>query len=52
MGSKMSLGERVLLGRIGAYAAQSRHSAYEMTAAGPEGFEGKFERAVDPEGTG
>ena len=50
MGDKMSHGERVLLGRIGAYTAQSRHSAYEMTKAARKGFENKFEREGDPEG--
>jgi hypothetical protein len=50
MASKMSHGERVLLGRIGAYTALSRHSAYEMTEPARRGFASKFEREVDPEG--
>jgi hypothetical protein len=50
MANKMSHGERVLLGRIGAYTALSRHSGYEMTAPARRGFASKFEREVDPEG--
>ena len=50
MAGKMSHGERVLLGRIGAYTALSRHSACEMTEPARRAFASKFERDVDPEG--
>ena len=50
MAGKMSHGERVLLGQIGAYTALSRHSAYEMTEPARRAFASKFERDVDPEG--
>ena len=50
MSTRVTHAERVLLGRIGAYTALSRHSAYEMTEPARRGFVSKFEREVDPEG--
>ncbi len=43
-------GERVLLGRIGAYTMLSRHDPREVTKKARAAFESKFERDVDPEG--
>lgn len=41
--------ERILMGRIGAYVAHSRHDSRELTAAARQAFWSKFERDVDPE---
>jgi hypothetical protein len=46
----MSHGERVLLGRLGAYTMLSRHDPREVTRAAREAFASKFERDVDPDG--
>lgn len=48
--SPMSHGERVLLGRLGAYTMLSRHDPREITRAAREAFNSKFERDVDPYG--
>ena len=48
--SKVTHGERVLMGRMGAYIAHSRHDPRETTAAGRKAFWSSFERKVDPEG--
>ena len=42
--------ERVLTGRLGAYAAHSRHDGHEMAKTARAAFESKFERDVDPDG--
>lgn len=48
--SPVSHGERVLLGRLGAYTMLSRNDPREVTRAAREVFVSKFERDVDPEG--
>jgi hypothetical protein len=39
-----------LIGRIGAYAQQSRHDPRETTASARRVFHARFEREVDPDG--
>lgn len=48
--SPMSHGERVLVGRLGAYTMLSRHDPRAITRAAREAFFSKFERDVDPDG--
>ncbi len=48
--SPLSHGERVLLGRLGAYTMLSRNDPFEVTRAARKAFVSKFEREVDPEG--
>jgi hypothetical protein len=50
MPTKMSHGERVLLGRIGAYTLHSRYDSRELIEPARRAFWSKFERDVDPEG--
>lgn len=48
--ARTSHGERVLLGRLGAYVLHSRYDSRELTKAARAAFESKFERDVDPQG--
>lgn len=46
--TKLTAAERSLLGRIGAYTANSRHSGLELTEAARRAFRSKFLDDVDP----
>lgn len=42
--------QRVLIGRLGAYALHSRYDSTELVRPAREAFWSKFEREVDPDG--
>ena len=43
-------GQRVLLGRLGAYTVHSRYDSSEIVRPAREAFMSRFERDVDPDG--
>lgn len=46
----MTLGERTLRGRIGAYAMHAKHDVMKTSAPGRRAAWDRFEKQVDPEG--